>query len=411
MFNRVKTKLTFIYTFSLVCLLILFIGLLYFLISHEIYEKEVDDIQVYFNKEKEDFIENLYENDHHELEFDSNRTMFYYVYNQKGEFVYGEEIIQSLSDWINKNDYANGDSFTKRAEWEQYHLLLVKKPLKNNGQMHGFVILGMNISSEKHLIQNITLTMIVLTLIFSLLYAFLGYYFAGQAIRPIKQAFQKQEKFVSDASHELRTPLSIFYSSVDLLMREEKERLSPYGQEVLQDVKTEAILMSSLINNLLVLARSDKNQMNLDITVVNLSDLLTSIYTKFQRKITNTIHFEQSIQSGIYLNCDAVRIQQLLYILLDNAFRYTREGKVTLSLKVENRKIIITVEDTGCGISAEDLPYVFDRFYRADLSREKGGSGLGLAIAKAIVSAHSGKIYASSNSEGSVFTVIFEEKK
>ncbi|WP_066061903.1 sensor histidine kinase [Neobacillus soli] len=412
MFNQVKAKLTVIFTLSLVCLLISFIGVLYLLISHEISVKELEDIQVYFDKEKADFIEDLYENDHHRLEFDPNRTIFYYVYNQKGELVYGEETIQSLSGWVEKDANANEDEFIKRAEWEQYHLLIVKKPLEGNGNLHGFVILGKNITSEKHLIQNITWALFALTLLFSLLFAFLGYYFAGQAMKPIKSAFHKQEKFVSDASHELRTPLSIFYSSIDLLTREERENLSPYGQEVLHDVKTEAGLMSSLINNLLFLARSDKNQLTLDWKEVNLSDLLTSIYIRFSRKITTSVQFEQNIQTGISLTCDEVRIQQLLYILLDNAFHYTKEGKVTLSLKTEEGKKMITVADTGCGIAPNDLPFIFDRFYRADLSREKGGSGLGLSIAKTIVTAHNGKIFARSNEgKGSVFTVIFEKKK
>ncbi|MFZ7942204.1 MULTISPECIES: sensor histidine kinase [Bacillaceae] len=412
MFNLLKAKLTLLYSFSLLCLLLLFISLLYVLISHEINEKEVDELQVYFSKEKWDFMEDLDENDHHGLEYEPNRTIFYYVFNRQNKLIYGEETIQNLSSWIEKNNSLNEDSYTKRMEWQQQHLLLVKQPLRSNGKLHGFVILGMNITSEQHLIQNITWTLIILTLVFSLFFAFLGYYFAGQAMKPIKNAFQKQEKFVSDASHELRTPLSIFYSSVDLLMREEKDKLSPLGQEVLEDVKTEASLMNNLINNLLSLARSDKNQLTLVMKEMNLSSLVSAVYKRFSRKITNQIKFDQKILPDVYLVCDEVKIQQLLYILLDNAFRFTNEGKVALSLTVKNTKIIITVEDTGCGIAADDLPYIFDRFYRADLSREKGGSGLGLSIAETIVTAHRGKIYVeSTEGRGTVFTVIFEGKK
>jgi signal transduction histidine kinase len=313
---------------------------------------------------------------------------------------------------MDKDVDLKADSFTKRIEWEQKHLLLLKKPLRTNGNTHGFVILGTEITGETHLIQTIMWTLFIMIVFFSLLYAFMGYYFAGQAIKPIKNAFNKQEKFVSDASHELRTPLSIFYSSVDLLMREEKENLSSYGQEILQDVKAEANLMNNLISNLLFLARSDKNYLSLDLHDVNLSELLTSIYKRFSRKITTGVQFEQSIESDVFLGCDEIRMHQLLYILLDNAFRYTREGKVTLTLKVIGGKKVITVEDTGSGISPTDLPYIFDRFYRADLSREKGGSGLGLSIAKSIVMAHGGEIDASSiEGEGSIFTVSFDGHK
>ncbi|MGG3561122.1 HAMP domain-containing sensor histidine kinase [Neobacillus rhizosphaerae] len=408
MFKQVRTKLTISYTLSLVILLILFIGLLYLLISHEINEKQRNDLLHYYDKEKVEMIEELYERDHHGLEYEPNRSIFYYVYNQQGELVFGEETIQTFSNWLNQYKSISGDSISQRITWKQRHLLFIKEPLES----YGFIILGMDITSEKHLIQNITWTLIVLTLLFSLLYTFLGYYFAGQAINPIKNAFQKQEKFVSDASHELRTPLSIFYSSIDLLLREEEKNISAYGKEVLQDVKTEAILMSHLINNLLELARSDKNQLILDMKRVHLSDLLFSVYIRFSRKIDTQIQFVSNIQDDVDLICDPVRIQQLLYILLDNALCYTNEGKITLSLKLEGNKRIITVEDTGSGISSRDLPYIFDRFYRADLSREKGGAGLGLSIAKSIVQAHKGKIYANSTpGVGSVFTVIFEEER
>ncbi|MBO0962040.1 HAMP domain-containing histidine kinase [Neobacillus sp. MM2021_6] len=412
MFNQLKTKLTLLYTLSLLCLLLLFIGVLYLLISHEINEKELDELQVYFNKEKWDFIEDLDERDHHGLKFDPNRRIFYFVFNQQDELVYGEETVRDLSSWVAKGISSKGEFFTWRTEWKQNHLLLVKKPLMSNGGSRGFVVIGMNITSEQHLIQNITWTLFILTLFFSLLFAFLGYYFAGQAMKPIKNSYLKQEKFVSDASHELRTPLSIFYSSVDLLMREEKDRLSIFGQEVLEDVKKEAMLMSNLINNLLVLARSDKKEWMLEMKEVNLSRLAASVYTRFSRKMINPIQFDQKIQKDVYIVCDEMKIQQLLYILLDNAFRYTKEGKVTLSLKAINCKIFLAVEDTGCGIAGNDLPYIFDRFYRADLSRGKGGSGLGLSIAQTIVNAHGGTIQAESTiGSGTILTVIFSVNK
>lgn len=407
MFNKVKTKLTIIYTLSLLCLLIVFIGLLYFLISREINQKEFGEIQSYFQKEKMDFIEDIYDKKDRGLKYEPNQAIFYYIYNQKNDFVYGEETTKSLYQWIEKNSDPKVNSFSKRLEWEKEHFLLVKEPLRTNGVNHGFVILGINITGETHLVQNIMWTLFILTVLFSLFYAIMGYYFAGQAMKPIKIAFRKQEKFVSDASHELRTPLSIFYSSVDLLMRE--ENLSAYGSEVLQDVKEEAELMNSLISSLLFLARSDKEQLPMTPKEVNLSELMTTICKRIKRTATNNIQFEQQIESDVYLTCDEIRIQQLLYILLDNAFRYTKEGKVTIALQSAAGKKIIKAQDTGCGISEVDLPYIFDRFYRADVSREKGGSGLGLSIAKAIVTAHCGKIVADSTiGKGSTLTVIFE---
>ncbi len=411
MFHKLKTKLTFLYTFSLLFLLLCFIGVLYFLISQQIILNEQDDLQSYFTKEKMDIIEDLYEKEHRGLSYDPNREIFYYVFDTKNQFVYGEETIKHFSGWIEeKNLSVKHDSYTNQVTWKQSHFIIMKKSLTTNGYVHGYVIVGKNISSERHLIENITWILLFLTIFFSLLFGFMGYYFAGQAIKPIKNAFYKQEKFVSDASHELRTPLSIFYSSIDLLRREEKENLSPFGQEVLDDVKAEAELMNKLINDLLFLARSDKNVLALEKKDVNLSELSQAIFKRFRSKATDKVVFVEEIKDDIHFTCDMTRIQQLLYILLDNAFRYTKEGQVELALRTNAGKIILSVSDTGCGIPLNDIPYIFDRFYRSDLSREKGGSGLGLSIAKAIVSAHGGKIYASSDLEkGTVFTIVFEK--
>jgi signal transduction histidine kinase len=412
MFHKLKSKLTILYTFSLLFLLLCFIGILYFLISQQIIQNEKDDLQSFFDKEKMDLVEDLYEKEHRGISYDPNRAIFYYVFDTKNQFIYGEESIKQLSGWIEGKYLSDKTtSFIKQVTWKHVHLILIKKPINTNGYLHGYVIIGKDISSERHLTENITWILLLLTIMFSILLGFLGYYFAGQAIKPIKTAFNKQEKFVSDASHELRTPLSIFYSSIDLLRREEKDNLSPFGQEVIEDVKAEAELMNKLINDLLFLARSDKNVLALEMSDINLSELTKSIYKRFSSQSADNINFAESIQEGIHFKCDETRIQQLLYILLDNAFRFTKEGKVELALKSSSEKIVLSVSDTGGGIPMNDIPYIFDRFYRGDLSREKGGSGLGLSIAKAIVTAHGGKIFASSDlGKGSVFTIVFEKK-
>lgn len=412
MFHKLKSKLTLVYTFSLLFLLLCFIGILYFLISQQIIQNEKDDLQSYFNKEKMDLVEDMYEKEHRGLSYDPNREIFYYVFDNNNHFLYGEESIKRLSGKIEGEGYTDkSNSYIKQITWKKSHLILMKKPINTNGYIHGYIIIGKDISSERHLTENITWILLFLTIFFSILFGFMGYYFAGQAIKPIKTAFYKQEKFVSDASHELRTPLSIFYSSIDLLNKEEKENLSSFGQEVLGDVKAEAELMKKLVEDLLFLARSDKNMLDLEKEKVNLSELTYSNYKRFWSKTGEKIVFSKDIQEEICCICDKTRMQQLLYILLDNAFRYTKEGKIELSLRMNAGKIELSVSDTGCGIPSNDLPYIFDRFYRGDLSREKGGSGLGLSIAHAIVNAHGGKIHACSEwGKGSIFTVIFENE-
>ncbi|WP_042454193.1 sensor histidine kinase [Neobacillus dielmonensis] len=406
MFNKLKTRLTLIYTISLVLFLLLFISILYLLISREIDDKEINQLSEYYKHEQHEFYEDLFEKKQHEIDFEPNRSIFYFVYNSKNELVSGEETYQGFLQSIREKPDELAEEISN-VEWDQKHFLIMKQPLAKEG----FVLLGTDITGEKHLIENLTWALFGLTIAFSLIFALLGFHFAGQAMKPIKLAFEKQEKFVSDASHELRTPLSIFYSSVDLLMQEEKQQLTPFGQEVLEDVKTEAQLMNKLVNDLLFLARSDKGQLTMDMKRVNLSKLLDSIFQRFSRKIPKNLLFEQKLEPGICITCDEVRIQELVYILLDNAFRFTKDGKVVISLCAAGSEKVLIIEDTGIGIAAEDLPYIFDRFYRADKMRGQEGAGLGLSIAKAIVHAHNGKMEAESTlGKGSVFKVVFKER-
>jgi signal transduction histidine kinase len=411
MFKHVKKRLTLLYTLSLLFFLILFISLLYFFITKQMEWNQKQELLSFYRKESHEFIEHYYEDDEREVEFDPHKKIFFYVFDESNQLLFGNETVEGLSDFIAglsaKKSAMTAE--TIKTEWNGSHLLIMEEPLQLNGNHYATVYVGMDITDEKHFIQNITWIFIGLTICFSLVFGSLGYYFAGQAMKPITMAFEAQRKFVSDASHELRTPLSVFISSIDVLMREEKENLSPFGQEVLQDMKTETTMMKKLIDDLLFLARSDNHQLKIIKEKIDLANLLESQCEKIARTAPETIEFRVSLDKDVYILGDDVRIQQLVYILLENAFRYTPKGHVSLSLKKQGDKAILTVADSGVGIKPEDLPHIFDRFYRGDISRVRDGSGLGLSIAKSIVAAHDGKIDVKSKpGAGSTFTITFK---
>lgn len=250
--------------------------------------------------------------------------------------------------------------------------------------------------------------LMLLTCISTVLIGLLSYYMAGKAMVPIQWSFDKQKKFVSDASHELRTPLSIFYSSLEILEAEEAKQLSPFGKELITDLKDESEIMKELIDKLLFLARHDQQQVSIQKEIIPLSTLLKKVGTKFQRIMPPGIQFSTEIQENIELLGDASKIQELLYILLDNAIRYTNSGAITLTLLKNRDSVKITVADSGIGMTEQELPLVFERFYRSDAARQRNGTGLGLAIAKAIVEQHDGKIYATSKvGKGTTFHIEF----
>jgi len=228
----------------------------------------------------------------------------------------------------------------------------------------------------------------------------------NEMLESIEAAYRAQQRFVSDASHELRAPLTAIQGNLELLSR---HRSMPEAEreETLAEVTREANRLSRLVADLLALARADAGvslkQRLLDLDVVVL-DAFREARQLSQGQTLTLDPFETIQVIG-----DEDRLKQMVLILLDNALKYTpAHGHITLGLQCQEMGSKITVRDTGVGIPPEDLPHVFERFYRADPARgrDPGGTGLGLPIARWIVEQHGGKITLESQAgQGTVATV------
>ncbi|MBC8060634.1 MAG: HAMP domain-containing histidine kinase [Clostridiaceae bacterium] len=209
----------------------------------------------------------------------------------------------------------------------------------------------------------------------------------------IQQSYELQNQFVSDASHELRTPISVIAGYVNLLDRWGKNDKAIL-EESIQAIKTESESMKDLIENLLFLARGDKNTQKIEVEPFYINELIEEVIK--ETKLIDTDHEISSTASHIIqVNADRKLIKQTLRIFIDNSIKYTQPGgKIIINCLNEKNLALITIEDNGIGISKEDLPNIFNRFYRADKSRTKetGGTGLGLSIAKWIILKHKGFI-------------------
>jgi len=224
----------------------------------------------------------------------------------------------------------------------------------------------------------------------------------------LEKAFQHQKQFTSDASHELRAPLAVIEAESSLALQ--KERPSSDYQRSLEIISQESRQMSSLIDQLLTLARADAGKEQWNFTEVNLGKLITNLSTDVEVLCQEKgLSLQLSQPQDLVVNGDEARLRELFMNLLDNAIRYTpAPGTVSVSFRREEQMAGVAITDTGIGIPAEDIPFIFERFYRVDKSRSRAevGSGLGLAICRHIVEAHGGEIKVESQvGAGSTFSV------
>jgi two-component system, OmpR family, sensor histidine kinase ResE len=230
-----------------------------------------------------------------------------------------------------------------------------------------------------------------------------------------RQLEKMRKDFIANVSHELRTPISMLqgYSEaiVDDIAESQEEK-----REMAKVIYDESLRMGRLVNELLDLARMEAGHIQLTIENVNLHSFMNRIIHKFQglakdNEILLNFEMESDIPSFSF---DPDRIEQVLTNLIDNALRHTpKGGTVTLKVAQEDKGLLVQVTDSGLGIPEEDLPFVFERFYKADKARTRGraGTGLGLAIAKNIIDAHIGRISVQSKiNHGTTFTFLLPRK-
>ncbi|WP_438431773.1 sensor histidine kinase [Gorillibacterium sp. sgz500922] len=236
--------------------------------------------------------------------------------------------------------------------------------------------------------------------------------------RELEESDRMQRRFVSDASHELRTPLTTIRGNVEFLEKvwnqersggslsdEEKRELS---LEAVSDIAGEASRMSRLVNDLLALARADSGTA-MQLEELEIRPIVEDVCRKaalLPKKADWRIGSLEAL-TGAFVRGNADSLSQMLFIFLENAFKYTPEGYVVLDAVKAPRQIGIRIRDTGIGMDKDEVPHIFERFYRADVSRGKtAGTGLGLSIAKWIIDQHGGSIEVTTRlQEGSTFLI------
>jgi two-component system OmpR family sensor kinase len=230
----------------------------------------------------------------------------------------------------------------------------------------------------------------------------------NEMISRLDVSFRQMKQFSADASHELLTPLTVLRTQLETALN---SRVAADDlKKIIADCLDETLHMSSILENLLLLAKGDAGQVGIKREKIDLSDLLREMYEdSIVLGSQKSIRISAEVSPEVFILGDKSRLRQMLLNLIDNAIKYNQvNGSITISLARMGGKALLTVRDTGIGIREEDIPRIFDRFYRVDRarSREQGGSGLGLSITKWIVGAHGGTIDVSSKlNQGTEFLI------
>jgi signal transduction histidine kinase len=289
---------------------------------------------------------------------------------------------------------------------EAISVRVYSRPIVKGGHVVGVFQMVGDRTEETSLLAGLLWVLIVGGILALMAALAAGYLYAGRALVPIRAsidrrqaALQRQREFAANASHELRTPLTVIGTSVEDLKRNRRSRVSEVG-EALDDIDAEVKHMTALVEDMLMLARTDSGVVQVERVSLDLADTAADVAGAMA-----TLGQERGVR--VLLDPlptpvvgDPMRLRQLVTILTDNAVRHSPKGTtVTVTVRPAPNGSILKVEDEGPGIKPEDLSRLFERFWRAD-DAPTGGTGLGLAIAQWIVERHSGQITASNRPEG-----------
>ena len=227
----------------------------------------------------------------------------------------------------------------------------------------------------------------------------------------LDDSFEKEKRFTSDVSHELRTPMSVIMAQCEYSM-DENSSLDEYAESI-QSIYSQGQKMTVLINQMLDIARLEMRPENYPKERVDLSALTDSICKDMALIKEKGIAISSHIDAGLFISGNPGLLARAISNLISNAYHYGKDnGHIDVSLKKVEEQVVLTVSDDGIGIAEENIPKIFDRFYREDSSRTQNGTGLGLSITKEIVQFHGGTIEVKSLlGIGSTFTVIFPSER
>ncbi len=414
MFNRVRVRLVLLNAAVILLILSVLSSLVYFHMRYSLFYDSDEFILLAKNRlqANADWSELLQpgRQEPHQDETDS-----FLFWDSQGELVAqiptGSFPEGKASGFFSKKDLGGDASYTVKVGNERYNVL----QFPNNEHAPQSIAYVSIVRSLKD--ADATLRALLWDIAFSIaaglvISVIAGLFLANRALIPIRQAWERQQRFVADASHELRTPTTVIHAQTEMMLHHPTHTIEQEGRSI-ASILRESKRMKRLLDDLLTLARNDSNQQQLDVATISLNELLLELAEQFRLlAVLKQIEIVTVLEGQLSMRGEETRIRQLLVILLDNALKFSQPSdRITLIGRTHANTVLITVQDTGIGIPEGDLPHIFDRFYRGDKARSRadGGTGLGLSIAQWIVQAHGGDIRVESKlKSGTKVDLIFK---
>ncbi|PGW26251.1 sensor histidine kinase [Bacillus cereus] len=416
MFQKTRIRLTIINSLVFIILIGVLGSLVYSYTSNEIYkgvDSSIKDLIIKITREKPAGPTRFDLNK--ELRIGDSRA-FYLIWDESNQL----RVIDPRAR--NRSFFEENKIKLIPKKVEDFYDIEIKGKSYRVSAVQGATRLGESITlqilcettTEKEVLRTLLLILVIGCSIGSLCAIGIGFFLAGRALVPIQNSWEKQQQFVSDASHELRTPLAVIQSKTDVLFQSPSATIEEKAMDI-STISKECRRLSKLVSNLLLLARSDSNQIEMDKKTFKMDKLLEEIVDPY-KEIASYQEKEMilTVEHDVSFMGDRERIHQMMVILLDNAMKYTNEGgHIQIDCTQTNSSIRIRVKDDGIGVKDEDIPKLFNRFYQGDKARSASeGAGLGLSIANWIVEKHYGKISVESKwGEGTCFEVTFPKNQ
>jgi len=337
---------------------------------------------------------------------------FLEITDGKGKVLYSLGSISPISIEIRNNSFSYG---TYEEDVNNKKMVLKMRAftteIKNSSY---YVTVARSYDDIKDTLENIIFSFSIIIPFVILVIGLFSYRIASIAIYPIEESFRKFKQFTEDASHELKTPLAAIKTNIDVSLSKESKEIDYYKKK-LAVIGNSVNMMANVINRMLYLSKLDSNATDFKKEKINISELLKEVKERFADAALKKNVEVEVMEENIELETNKEALDEILSIIVENAINFNKpEGRVKIAVNSSSKDVKISVTDTGIGVSKEDLPHIFDRFYRGEKSRsrETGGAGLGLSITKRLVEYLGGEIdVESKESVGSTFTIIIPKRE